>query len=67
MKEPKISYDEKEDIIYIMLREGIEERFEDISENITVEYDDQDRPIGIEIFEASKVLPIRARDSHVNT
>ena len=40
-----------------MLRKGIEERFEDISENITVEYDAQDRPIGIEIFNASKILP----------
>ncbi|MSQ14438.1 MAG: DUF2283 domain-containing protein [Dehalococcoidia bacterium] len=63
----RISYDEKKDILYIVLREGTEERFEDISENITVEYNDQGRPMGIEIFEASKVLPIRARDSHVIT
>lgn len=56
-KKNKISYDKKKDILYIMLRTGIEERFEDISKDITVEYDDQDRPIGIEIFNASKILP----------
>lgn len=56
-KQTKVSYDKKKDILYIMLRKGVEERFEDISENITVEYDVRDRPIGIEIFNASKVLP----------
>lgn len=53
----KVNYDKKKDILYILLREGVEERFEDISENITVEYDGKDRPIGIEIFNASKILP----------
>lgn len=56
MKKSKINYDQKKDIMYIFLRSGIEERFEDISENITVEYDKKDRPIGIEIFNASKIL-----------
>ncbi len=55
----KINYDKKKDILYIFLREGTEERFEDISENITVEYDAEDRPLGIEIFNASKILPAR--------
>lgn len=57
MKKTKISYDKKKDILYIMLKKGVEERFEDVSENITVEYDAKDRPIGIEIFNASKILP----------
>lgn len=57
IKQTKVSYDKKKDILYIMLRGGVEERFEDVSENITVEYDAKDRPIGIEIFNASKVLP----------
>lgn len=56
MKKSKINYDKKKDIMYIFLRPGIEEKFEDISENITVEYDKKDRPIGIEIFNASKIL-----------
>lgn len=53
----KISYDKKKDILYIMLRKGEEDRFEDISKDITVEYDAKNRPIGIEIFNASKILP----------
>jgi len=57
MKKAKVSYDKKKDILYIILRDGIEERFEDVSEDITVEYDAKNRPIGIEIFNASKILP----------
>ena len=50
MKKTKINYDKKKDILYIFLRSGVEEKFEDLSENITVEYDKNDKPIGIEIF-----------------
>ena len=56
MKKSKINYDKNKDIMYIFLKSGIEESFEDISENITVEYDKKERPIGIEIFNASKIL-----------
>lgn len=61
MKKAKINYDKKKDILYIVLNQGVEERFEDISKNITVEYDANDKPIGIEIFNASKVLPSSAK------
>lgn len=57
MKKSKVSYDKKKDILYIMLRPGVEERFEDVSENVTIEYDAKNHPIGIEIFNASKILP----------
>ncbi len=57
MKKSKINYDREKDILYIMLREGAEERVEDVSEDVTVEYDSKNRPIGIEIFNASKILP----------
>lgn len=56
MKKPKIHYDKKIDALYIFLKPGIEERFEDLSKDITVEYDKNDNPIGIEIFNASKIL-----------
>lgn len=56
MKKPKIHYDKKIDALYIFLKPGIEERFEDLSEDITVEYDKDDKLIGIEIFNASEVL-----------
>lgn len=56
MKKPKIHYDKRTDALYIFLRPGIEERFEDLSKNITVEYDKNNKPIGIEIFNASEFL-----------
>lgn len=56
MKKHKVNYDKEKDILYIVLRQGAEERFEDISRDITIEYDAKDRPIGIEIFNASKFL-----------
>lgn len=56
MKKTKINYDKKKDILYIVLRDGNEERFEDISENITIEYDSRNQPIGIEVFKASEFL-----------
>lgn len=60
-KKTKMSYDRKNDILYIMLKKGTEERFEDISEDITVEYNIQNEPIGIEIFNASKILPTKTQ------
>lgn len=67
MKKAKINYDKKKDILYIVLNQGVEERFEDISKNITVEYDANDKPIGIEIFNASKILPSRVRKVSVRS
>lgn len=67
MKKTKINYDKKKDILYIVLRPGSEERFEDISENITVEYDAKDRPIGIEIFNASRFLESMVGKNHKGT
>ncbi len=61
----RINYDKKKDILYIVLREGKEERFEDVSENITVEYDAKNRPIGIEIFNASKTFPVQKSSAKV--
>ncbi len=57
MKKSKISYDKKKDILYIVVAQGIEERFEDVSKDITVEYDNHGKLIGIEIFNASKIIP----------
>ncbi len=51
-----IHYDKKSDILYIVLKKGYEEYAEEISPYVTVEYDKSDKPIGIEIFNASKVL-----------
>lgn len=56
MSKTKVHYDKKSDILYIVLKSGPEEYAEEVSPFVTVEYDKKDKPIGIEIFNASKVL-----------
>jgi uncharacterized protein YuzE len=56
MNKPILNYDQKNDILYIVIREGIEHHFDEIAEGIVVEFDERDHPIGIEIINASRVL-----------
>lgn len=56
MSKTKVHYDKKSDILYIVLKTGPEEYAEEIDPYVTVEYDKSNKPIGIEIFKASKVL-----------
>lgn len=56
MSKTKVHYDKKSDILYIVLKSGPEEYAEEVSDYVTVEYDKRDKPIGIEIFKASKIL-----------
>ena len=55
-KQTNIHYDQKQDILYIVLKSGPEEYAEEVAPLITVEYDKNDKPIGIEIFKASEIL-----------
>lgn len=52
MKQSAIHYDKQIDAIYISLKKDKEARFEEVQPNITVEYDNNDQPIGIEILNA---------------
>ncbi len=56
MSKTNMNYDKKSDILYIVLKKGMEDYAEEVSPFITVEYDKNNKPIGIEIFKASKVL-----------
>ena len=47
-------YDEETDSLYICIREGEEEGFEEIAPGIHVELDENDEIIGIEILNASR-------------
>jgi len=55
MKDFKVSYDDKEDILYIA-REGEEEEVVELSPGVNVELDSSGELIGIELFNASSVL-----------
>ncbi|MBI5653607.1 MAG: DUF2283 domain-containing protein [Chloroflexi bacterium] len=56
MNKPALNYDQKNDILYIVIREGIEHHFDEIAEGIVVEFDENNQPIGIEIIAASRVV-----------
>ena len=53
---PKINYDPKSDVLYIVARKGKEEEFVEIAPGLNAELDENGRVIGIEILNASNVL-----------
>jgi len=52
----KVHYDKKHDVLYIVIKEGVEEEFVEIAEGIILELDSKGNIIGIEIFGASKLM-----------
>jgi len=63
MNKPVVNYDRDHDILYLVIRDGAEAYFVETTEGIVVEFDANDRPIGIEISDASRVL-LQAIDRH---
>ena len=53
---PKINYDPKADVLYIVARKGKEEEFVEIAPGLNAELDENGRVIGREILNASSVL-----------
>lgn len=52
----KIFYDKKADILYFVLKDGVEDYAEEIEPNVIIEFDKEGHPIGIEILNASSIL-----------
>ena len=50
----RYSYDEKSDSLYIYIKEGEEESFEEIVPGINIELDKNNEVIGIEVLTASR-------------
>ena len=50
----KYSYDEKTDSLYINLRDGEEDSFDEVVPGINVELDEKGNVIGVEILKASR-------------
>jgi len=55
MKDFKVIYDDKEDILYIA-KEGKEEEVVELSPGVNIELDSSGKLIGIELFNASAIL-----------
>lgn len=56
MNKTQMRYFEKEDILHLVIAEGSESRSLELSPNITVELNDQNELMGVEILNASKFL-----------
>lgn len=50
----KYNYDEKSDSLFIHVKEGVEEAFEEIVPGINVELNKKNEIIGVEILKASR-------------
>jgi uncharacterized protein YuzE len=53
----KLKVDQKADALYLTLSEAQSSRSEEVSPGILVDYDDQDRVVGIEMLYLSKRAP----------
>lgn len=56
MNKTRIRYFEQEDVLHLVIGEGLESRSLELSPDITVELNDQNELIGVEILHASKFL-----------
>ena len=56
MNKTRIRYFEQEDVLHLVIAEGPESRSLELSPNITVELNDRNELIGVEILKASAFL-----------
>jgi uncharacterized protein YuzE len=56
MNKTRIRYFEQEDVLHLVIAEGPESRSLELSPNITVELNDQNELIGVEILNATTFL-----------
>ncbi len=54
MSKPRIRYFEQEDVLHLLIAEGPESGSVELSPNITVELNDKNEIIGVEILNASE-------------
>ncbi len=54
MKSKKINYDPKSDVFYIVLKDGFEEKHQEVAPGIFVELDTKGKLMGVEILNASQ-------------
>ena len=54
----QIRYDPGSDTLYLLIKEGYEEEFVEVAEGVNVELDEDGDLLGIEILNASRLLPL---------
>jgi len=63
MNNPRIKYFEREDILHLVITDEPEDRSVELNPNITVELNDKNEMIGVEILNASSFLRDALLDS----
>ena len=53
-----IEYDPESDMLYIKLTEGVSSESEEIAPGVVLDFDEQNRVVGIEIEDASKLIDL---------
>lgn len=56
MNRPTVHYDAQSDVLYFLVRDGEEDRFEEVAEGVNVELDQDGQLLGVEILNASRFL-----------
>jgi len=56
MNKPTAHYDPQSDVLYFLVRDGEEDRFEEVAEGVNVELDEEGQLLGVEILNASRFL-----------
>ncbi len=54
----KVKYDPGSDTLYLLIKQGYEAEFIEVTPGINVELDENEQLIGIEIMNASRLLPL---------
>jgi uncharacterized protein YuzE len=54
----QIRYDPGSDTLYLLIKEGYEEEFVEVADGVNVELDEDGDLLGIEILNASRLLPL---------
>ncbi|MHA1208036.1 MAG: DUF2283 domain-containing protein [Candidatus Freyarchaeota archaeon] len=60
-KIPRITYDEENDVLYVIIAEGEEEGFIELAPNINLEIGEKGRIIGIEILNVKEMFDEKAQ------
>lgn len=58
----KIYYDRKSDVLWLLVKSGVEYEHKEVSPGVSVELGKNGELLGIEIFNASKVLGSKIKD-----
>lgn len=61
MKKAKILYDKKSDNLYLFLKEGKLDHYQEVAHGVGLEFDKEGKLLGVEVLGASKILGVKPK------